>query len=214
MEPNELINKIKELLGLKTEDASKKDSKITEDKVLLSENGLKNETISPDEADKENEVDEPVEDKKMAFKKPNIDKNGFIDLTEVEDADLKAFFKELNASRKSELAERKAVDDKRAVDDAIAKYASNLKFAEGWTLEDAKKLGDFSKVVNDDNLTKEIENAFTSLKSSKASMFVADKDNKETKTTSPITEKFNPINSENTELTDESLIEMAYGQSN
>ena len=148
----------------------------------------------------------------MAFKKPKIDKNGFIDLTEVEDADLKAFFKELNASRKNELAERKAVDDKRAVDDAIAKYASNLKFAEGWTLEDAKKLGDFSKVVNDDNLTKEIENAFTSLKSSKASMFVAD--NKETKTTSPITEKFNPINSENTVLSEDSLVEMAYGQSN
>ena len=212
MEPNELINKIKELLGLKTEDASKKDSKITEDKVLLSENGLKNETNSPDEADKKNEVDEPVEDKTMEFKAPKIDKNGFIDLTEVEDADLKAFFKELNASRKNELAERKAVDDKRAVDDAIAKYASNLKFAEGWTLEDAKKLGDFSKVVNDDNLTKEIENAFTSLKSSKASMFVAD--NKETKTTSPITEKFNPINSENTVLSEDSLVEMAYGQSN
>lgn len=214
MEPNELINKIKELLGLKTEDASKKDSKMTEDKVLLSENGLKNETNSPDEADKENEVDKLVEDEKMTFKAPKIDKNGYIDLTEVEDADLKAFFKELNASRKNELAERKAVDDKRAVDDAIAKYASNLKFADGWTLEDAKKLGDFSKVVNDDNLTKEIENAFANLKSSKASMFVADKDNKETKTTSPITEKFNPINSENTVLSEDSIVEMAYGQSN
>ena len=149
------------------------------------------------------------EDKPMAFKAPKIDKNGFIDLTEVEDADIKAFFKTLNDNRKTELAARKAEDDKRAVNDAITKYASNVKFAEGWSLEDALKLGDFSKVANDENISKEIENAFTNLKAAKAGMFVADKQS--TKST-PVSEGFSPTDAEkNAAMSEDDLIAMAYG---
>lgn len=155
------------------------------------------------------EQKEEVEDKPMAFKAPKIDKNGFIDLTEVEDADIKAFLKTLNDSRKTELAVRKAEDDKRAVNDAITKYASNVKFAEGWSLDDALKLGDFSKVINDENINKEIENAFTNLKAAKAGMFVADK--KVTKST-PVSEGFSPADAEkNSAMSEDDLIAMAYG---
>ena len=155
------------------------------------------------------EQKEEVEDKPMAFKAPKIDKNGFIDLTEVEDADIKAFLKTLNDSRKTELAVRKAEDDKRAVNDAITKYASNVKFAEGWSLDDALKLGDFSKVINDENINKEIENAFTNLKAAKAGMFVADK--KVTKST-PVLQGFSPADAEkNSAMSEDDLIAMAYG---
>lgn len=157
---------------------------------------LNNVEIKKDSVEQTTETKKVEEDKPMAFKAPKIDKNGFIDLTEVEDADIKAFFKTLNDSRKTELAARKAEDDKRAVNDAITKYASNVKFAEGWSLDDALKLGDFSKVVNDENINKEIENAFTNLKAAKAGMFVADK--KETKTSNPMLEGFNPQNAQTT----------------
>lgn len=152
----------------------------------------KNEKV---ESKKENETkqeDKLKEDKVMAFVKPKVDKQGLIDITNIEDADLKAFLKELNDSRKTELAERKAAEDKRAVSDGIAKYAAGVKFAEGWSVDDALKLGDFSKVLNDENMTKEIENAFTNLKTTKATMFVADKETK--KTESVLTEGFNPQN--------------------
>lgn len=151
------------------------------------------------------------EDKVMAFVKPKVDKNGFIDLTNIEDADMKAFFKELNDSRKTELAARKAEDDKRTVDNAISKYAAGVKFSDGWTLDDALKLGDFSKVLNDENMQKEIENAFTNLKAAKAGMFVADK-KVETKKSTPVLEGFNPASVErSTTMTEDEIIAMAYG---
>lgn len=168
-----------------------------------------NDDVNKEQETKEVTDSNKEEDKPMAFKAPKIDKNGFIDLTEVEDADIKAFFKTLNDSRKTELDARKAEDDKRAVNDAITKYASNVKFAEGWSLEDALKLGDFSKVVNDENINKEIENAFTNLKAAKASMFVADK--KSTKST-PVSEGFSPTDAEkNAAMSEDDLIAMAYG---
>lgn len=157
---------------------------------------LNNVEIKKDSVEQTTETKKVEEDNKMAFKAPKIDKNGFYDLTDIEDADMKEFFKSRNTERKTELAARKAEDDKRAVNDAITKYASGIKFAEGWGLDDALKLGDFSKVVNDENISKEIENAFTNLKSTKAGMFVADK--KETKTSNPMLEGFNPQNAQTT----------------
>ena len=71
-------------------------------------------------------------------------------------ADMKEFFKARNIERKAELDARKTEDDKKVVTDAISKYASGLKFAEGWTLDDAVKLGDFSKVQNDENIIKKM----------------------------------------------------------
>ena len=168
-----------------------------------------NDDVNKEQETKEVTDSNKEEDKPMAFKAPKIDKNGFIDLTEVEDADIKAFFKTLNDNRKTELAARKAEDDKRAVNDAITKYASNVKFAEGWSLEDALKLGDFSKVANDENISKEIENAFTNLKAAKAGMFVADKQS--TKST-PVSEGFSPTDAEkNAAMSEDDLIAMAYG---
>ena len=168
-----------------------------------------NDDVNKEQETKEVTDSNKEEDKPMAFKAPKIDKNGFIDLTEVEDADIKAFFKTLNDNRKTELDARKAEDDKRAVNDAITKYASNVKFAEGWSLEDALKLGDFSKVANDENISKEIENAFTNLKAAKAGMFVADK--KSTKST-PVSEGFSPTDAEkNAAMSEDDLIAMAYG---
>lgn len=181
-------------------DTSKLDSKSKNNESVDSDNVNENK----EETDTKKE-----EDKTMAFKAPKIDKNGFIDLTEVEDEDIKAFFKTLNDSRKTELDARKAEDDKRAVNDAITKYASNVKFADGWSLEDALKLGDFSKVANDENISKEIENAFTNLKAAKAGMFVADK--KSTKYT-PVSEGFSPTDAEkNAAMSEDDLIAMAYG---
>ena len=168
-----------------------------------------NDDVNKEQETKDVTDSNKEEDKPMAFKAPKIDKNGFIDLTEVEDADIKAFFKTLNDNRKTELAARKAEDDKRAVNDAITKYASNVKFAEGWSLEDALKLGDFSKVANDENISKEIENAFTNLKAAKAGMFVADKQS--TKST-PVSEGFSPTDAEkNAAMSEDDLIAMAYG---
>lgn len=161
---------------------------------------------------KEEETDnKKVEDKTMAFKAPKRDNKGFFDLSEIEDADMKEYFKSLNNERKTELANRKAEDDKRVVSDAISKYASKIKFADGWGLEDALKLGDFSKVANDENMSKEIENAFTNLKSTKAPLFVADKGTRTTKS-NPMSEGFNPVNAENNAaVTEDDLIAMAYG---
>ena len=193
------------------EDASKDTSK---EKDGVNKNENTDSSNINDDVNKEQETKEVInsnkeEDKPMAFKAPKIDKNGFIDLTEVEDADIKAFFKTLNDNRKTELAARKAEDDKRAVNDAITKYASNVKFAEGWSLEDALKLGDFSKVANDENISKEIENAFTNLKAAKASMFGADKQS--TKST-PVSEGFSPTDAEkNAAMSEDDLIAMAYG---
>lgn len=193
------------------EDTSKETSK-EKDEVIKNENTDSsniNDDVNKEQETKEVTDSNKEEDKPMAFKAPKIDKNGFIDLTEVEDADIKAFFKTLNDSRKTELDARKAEDDKRAVNDAITKYASNVKFADGWSLEDALKLGDFSKVANDENINKEIENAFTNLKTAKASMFVADK--KVTKST-PVSEGFNPSDAEkNAAMSEDDLIAMAYG---
>lgn len=189
-------------LGLNLDDEMEDTSKETsKEKDVVNKNENTDSSNINDDINKEQENKEVTdsnkeEDKPMAFKAPKIDKNGFIDLTEVEDADIKAFFKTLNDSRKTEFAVRKAEDDKRAVNDAITKYASGIKFADGWSLEDAIKLGDFSKVANDENINKEIENAFTNLKSTKACMFVADK--KETKTSNPMLEGFNPQNAQTT----------------
>lgn len=166
------------------------------DETSTESSELNNVEIKKDSVEQNTETKKVEEDKKMAFKAPKIDKNGFYDLTDIEDADMKEFFKLRNSERKTELAARKAEDDKRAVNDAITKYASGIKFAEGWSLDDALKLGDFSKVANDENISKEIENAFTNLKSTKAGMFVADK--KETKTSNPMLEGFNPQNAQTT----------------
>ena len=140
---------------------------------------------------KDENLDKKEDEKPMAFKAPKVDKNGFYDLTDIEDADMKEFFKTRNDVRKAEMAARKTEDDKKAVNDAISKYASGLKFADGWTLDDALKLGDFSKVQNDENINKEIENAFTNLKTAKAGMFVADKNS-----SNPMLEGFNPQNAQ------------------
>ena len=161
------------------------------DETSTESSKLNNVEIKKDSVEQTTETKKVEEGTKMAFKAPKIDKNGFYDLTDIEDADMKEFFKLRNSERKTELAARKAEDDKRAVNDAITKYASGIKFADGWSLEDALKLGDFSKVANDENINKEIENAFTNLKSTKAGMFVADK--KETKS-NPMLEGFNPQN--------------------
>ena len=161
------------------------------DETSTESSKLNNVEIKKDSVEQTTETKKVEEGTKMAFKAPKIDKNGFYDLTDIEDADMKEFFKLRNSERKTELAARKAEDDKRAVNDAITKYASGIKFADGWSLEDALKLGDFSKVANDENINKEIENAFTNLKKAKANMFVADK---ETSKSSPIMEGFNPQN--------------------
>lgn len=152
-----------------------------------------------------------VEDKEMGFKAPKVDKHGFYDLSDIEDAELKSFLKGANDRRKAELAERKKVDDQRVVNDAIKEYASKLKFADGWSVEDALKLGDFSNITNDDNLSKSIENAFTNLQTAKAGLFVKDK--KETKVDSnPMLEGFNPIKADNNSaMTESDLIALAYG---
>ena len=198
-------------LESEVDDASTDTSK-ERDVVIKNENTDSsniNDDVNKEQETKEVTDSNKEEDKPMAFKAPKIDKNGFIDLTEVEDADIKAFFKTLNDNRKTELAARKAEDDKRAVNDAITKYASNVKFAEGWSLEDALKLGDFSKVANDENISKEIENAFTNLKAAKAGMFVADKQS--TKST-PVSEGFSPTDAEkNAAMSEDDLIAMAYG---
>ena len=181
------------------------------DTSKLDSDSKNNESVDSDNVnDNKEETDtNKEEDTKMAFKAPKIDKKGFYDLTDIEDADMKEFFKQRNAERKAELDARKAEDDKRVVNDAISKYASGLRFAEGWTLDDALKLGDFSKVVNDENINKEIENAFTNLKTAKTSMFVADK--KVTKST-PVSEGFNPSDAEkNAAMSEDDLIAMAYG---
>ena len=179
------------------------------DETSTESSKLNNVEIKKDSVEQTTETKKLEEDTKMAFKAPKIDKNGFYDLTDIEDADMKEFFKSRNTERKAELAARKAEDDKRAVNDAITKYASNVKFAEGWSLEDALKLGDFSKVANDENISKEIENAFTNLKAAKAGMFVADKQS--TKST-PVSEGFSPTDAEkNAAMSEDDLIAMAYG---
>lgn len=181
------------------------------DETSTESSELNNVEIKKDSVEQTTETKKVEEDTKMAFKAPKIDKNGFYDLTDIEDADMKEFFKLRNSERKTELAARKAEDDKRAVNDAISKYASGIKFAEGWSLDDALKLGDFSKVANDENISKEIENAFTNLKSTKAGMFVADKETK-TEKSSPVTEGFSPVNAErNSAMTEDDIINMAYG---
>ena len=158
--------------------------------------------------DKKVEINDDKEgETKMAFKAPKVDKNGLYDLTDIEDADMKAFFKTRNDERKAELAARKAEDDKRVVNDAISKYASKIKFADGWGLEDALKLGDFSKVANDENIDKEIENAFTNLKTAKAGMFVADKQNT---SSNPMLEGFNPQNTQQSGTVPNSFVD-AFG---
>ena len=179
------------------------------DETSTESSKLNNVEIKKDSVEQTTETKKLEEDTKMAFKAPKIDKNGFYDLTDIEDADMKEFFKSRNTERKAELAARKAEDDKRAVNDAITKYASNVKFADGWSLEDALKLGDFSKVANDENISKEIENAFTNLKAAKAGMFVADKQS--TKST-PVSEGFSPTDAEkNAAMSEDDLIAMAYG---
>ena len=179
------------------------------DETSTESSKLNNVEIKKDSVEQTTETKKVEEGTKMAFKAPKIDKNGFYDLTDIEDADMKEFFKSRNTERKAELAARKAEDDKRAVNDAITKYASNVKFAEGWSLEDALKLGDFSKVANDENISKEIENAFTNLKAAKASMFGADKQS--TKST-PVSEGFSPTDAEkNAAMSEDDLIAMAYG---
>lgn len=145
------------------------------------------------------------EGKEMPFIAPKIDKSGFYDLTGIEDEEMKKFFKARNDERKAELNSRKAEDDKRVVNEKISKYASGLKFAEGWSLDDALKLGDFSKVVNDENIDKEIENAFTNLKTAKAGMFVADKETKNV--SNPMLEGFNPKGQLDTNAVPNSFVE-------
>lgn len=204
MKWSEIFKKLGIDLESEVDDASTDTSK-------LNSKSKNNENIDSNNVNnnKEETDNKKEEDTKMAFKAPKIDKKGFYDLTDIEDADMKEFFKQRNAERKIELDTRKIEDDKRAVSDAISKYASGIKFADGWTLDDAMKLGYFSKVVNDDNINKEIENAFTNLKAEKPLMFVADK--KETKST-PVSEGFNPSDAEkNAAMSEDDLIAMAYG---
>ena len=183
MKISELLKKIGIDLDSEIDDDTEKD-------ITMNKDGNKKESnVDNNLADAK--LNNDKEETKMAFKAPKVDKNGFYDLSAIEDADMKEFFKARNIERKAELDARKTEDDKKVVTDAISKYASGLKFAEGWTLDDALKLGDFSKVVNDENINKEIENAFTNLKTAKANMFVADK---ETSKSSPIMEGFNPQN--------------------
>ena len=211
MKWSDFFKKIRLNLDDEMEETLKETSE-EQDKVIKNGN---TDSFNINDGDKKEQETEEVTDNKeeegkpMAFKAPKIDKNGFIDLTEVEDADIKAFLKTLNDIRKTELAARKAEDDKRAVNDAITKYASNVKFAEGWNLDDALRIGDFSKVINDENINKEIENAFTNLKAAKAAMFVADK--KATKST-PVSQGFSPADAEkNSAMSEDDLIAMAYG---
>ena len=87
--------------------------------------------------------------------------------------------------------------------EAISKYAKDkIKFSSGWSLADALKLGDFSKVVNDDNLEKNIEDAFTNLKSTKANLFI-----KENNNSNPLFEGFNPQQSHNASQIPNSFME-------
>lgn len=198
-------------------DSTSKETLDVEKKVIEIKNDK--EGVDTKDSGKDTKKDVPTaeekEDTKMGFKAPKVDKKGFYDLTNIEDEDMKAFFKERNDARKVELATRKAEDDKRAVNDAISKYASGVKFADGWSVDDALKLGDFSKVVNDENMSKEIENAFTNLKASKAGMFVADKDTKNVQKnvrSNPMLEGFNPVSAEkSTAMTEDEIIAMAYG---
>lgn len=146
-----------------------------------------------------------VEEKDMssAFVEPKRDSKGLFDLSGVEDESLKNFLKKLNDEKKAELQAKKAEDDKRVVSEAISKYAKDkVKFSDGWSLDDALKLGDFSKVVNDDNLEKNIEDAFTNLKSTKANLFV-----KENSNSNPLFEGFNPQQSHNASQIPNSFME-------
>lgn len=192
MTDNEIIKKIKELFGIKSSDASKEASNVLSDE-------LKNDSVSKEvghadevkdtEENKETESEEK-EENKMAFVAPKVDKNGFIDLTNVEDADLKAFFKILNDTRKMELQARKDEADKRLIDDSVKSAVSGLKLNKGITADAVSKLLDLTNVkVGEDGKVTGIEDAIKGLQTSQAGLFLADKEAK----SNPVLEGHNPV---------------------
>lgn len=192
MTDNEIIKKIKELFGIKSNDASKEASNVLSDE-------LKNDSVSKEvghadevkdtEENKETESEEK-EENKMAFVAPKVDKNGFIDLTNVEDADLKAFFKILNDTRKMELQARKDEADKRLIDDSVKSAVSGLKLNKGITADAVSKLLDLTNVkVGEDGKVTGIEDAIKGLQTSQAGLFLADKEAK----SNPVLEGHNPV---------------------
>lgn len=192
MTDNEIIKKIKELFGIKSNDASKEASNVLSDELKndsVSKEGVHTDEVKNTEENKETES-ENKEENKMAFVAPKVDKNGFIDLTNVEDADLKAFFKILNDTRKVELQTRKAEADKRLIDDSVKSAVSGLKLNKGITADAVSKLLDLTNVkVGEDGKVTGIEDAIKGLQTSQAGLFLADKEAK----SNPVLEGHNPV---------------------
>lgn len=192
MTDNEIIKKIKELFGIKSNDASKETSNVLSDELKndsVSKEGVHTDEVKDTEENKETESEEK-EENKMAFVAPKVDKNGFIDLTNVEDADLKEFFKILNSTRKVELQTRKAEADKRLIDDSVKSAVSGLKLNKGITADAVSKLLDLTNVkVGEDGKVTGIEDAIKGLQTSQAGLFLADKEAK----SNPVLEGHNPV---------------------
>lgn len=192
MTDNEIIKKIKELFGIKSNDASKEASNVLSDELKndsVSKEGVHTDEVKDTEENKETES-ENKEENKMAFVAPKVDKNGFIDLTNVEDADLKAFFKILNDTRKMELQARKDEADKRLIDDSVKSAVSGLKLNKGITADAVSKLLDLTNVkVGEDGKVTGIEDAIKGLQTSQAGLFLADKEAK----SNPVLEGHNPV---------------------
>lgn len=123
------------------------------------------------------------EDKKV---KLNYDsKTGLFDLSNIEDAELKAVLKEANNNVK-------AKDNKILVDKAVTDKMATVKLAKGITADFVVKALDLSNVKVTDGAVTGLDEAFNSLMTSQSGLFVADK---ETKESNPMLEGFNPMNS-------------------
>ena len=111
MKISELLKKIGIDLDSEIDDDTEKD-------ITMNKDGNKKESnVDNNLADAK--LNNDKEETKMAFKAPKVDKNGFYDLSDIEDADMKEFFKARNLERKAELDARKVEDDKKVVNDAI-----------------------------------------------------------------------------------------------
>jgi hypothetical protein len=195
-----LIEVLKELFSIEEEDKDdneEKDSDTSKTTSKLNSDVKNDSDVSKDKTVvKEDNTDTSVTDnkegKKMAFVKPKIDKNGMIDLTNVEDAELKAFYKELNDSRKAELEQRKAEADSTMIESEIAKAVGALKLNKGITADVVTKLLDRNNIkVSEDGKVTGIDEAVKAVQTNQSGLFIANKDVSKAGS-SPLLEGFNP----------------------
>lgn len=195
--------------GLNIDENGKVDIDIDDDNDTPENKDDTSKTTLDDNNKKNNKNNDTIDNNKKGVDKAMSIKYDpgtglFSGFKDIENEELKALFKLANDTVKSNKT-------KAIIDDAVKAKFGTYKVNKGITEELVTKLLDLSNVKVDDsgNVTG-VDEAFKSLMTSNSGLFLSEKD-KDNNSTAPQLEGYNKANSDDTPMSDEDIINLAYG---